>query len=138
MDGRKKAKKELKPIKEMDKDIKSIEMEIERLMTIATKMTPSYDANKISVSRKNKIEEAIIKMEDYRARLTDLMLRDLDYKNRCLNKIRQIEPPSLQKFLIFYYYQGKTLEEISEIIDKTPRWTYELFCSALDEYSKIS
>lgn len=138
MEARKRAKNELRPIKDMDSDIKSIELEIERLMTIATKMTPSYDANKISVSRRNKIEEAIIKMEDYREKLTDLVLRDLEYKNRCLNKIEQIEPPSLQKFLIYYYYQGKTLEQISELIDKTPRWTYELFCSALDEYAKIS
>ena len=137
-DARKRAKNELRPIKDVESDIKSIELEIERLYAVATKMTPSYDANKVSVSQKNKIEEALIKIEEYKSRLSVMMLKHLDYKNRCLNKISRIEPKSLQKFLILYYYQDKTVEEISEIIDKTPRWTYELFCSALDEYAKIS
>lgn len=132
---RKEAKNELRPIKDMESDIKTFELEIERLMTVATKMTPNY--NPIgSNSHKNKIEEAVIKIDDYKTRLTNLTLKSLDYKNRCLNKIQRIEPASLQKFLILYYYQGKTIEQIAELIDKTPRWTYELFCTALDEYAK--
>lgn len=134
---RKEAKNELRPIKDMEKDIRSIELEIERLTIVATRMTPSYDADKISTAQRNRLEEAVIKMVEYKERLSSLMLRNLDYKNRCLNKIQMIEPQSLRKLLIYYYYQGRTLEEISELIDKTPRWTYELFCSALDEYAKI-
>lgn len=135
---RKEAKNELRPIKEMDKDIRSYEMEIERLMTIATRMTPNYDPDKVSTAFKNKIEEAVIRMDEYKTRLTRTMIESIDYKNKCLNKISRIEPKSLQKYLIYYYYQDKTVEEISELIDKTPRWTYELFCSALDEYAKLS
>lgn len=133
---RKEAKNELRPIKDMEKDIASVELEIERLMAIATKMTPNYDADKISTTQKNKIEEAVIKMEEYRSRLTRMVVKNLDYKNRCLNKIQLIEP-KYQKYLIYYYFQGRTVEEIAEMIDKTPRWTYELFCIALDEYAKI-
>lgn len=135
---RKEAKNELRPIKELDKDIRSYEMEIERLMTIATKMTPSYDSDKVSTAYRNKVEEAVIKLEEYRVKLARAMIKSIDYKNRCLNKIALIEPKSLQKFLIYYYYQDKTVEEISELIDRTPRWTYELFCTALDEYAKLS
>lgn len=135
---RKEAKNELRPIKEMDKDIRSYEMEIERLMTIATRMTPNYDPDKVSATFRNKIEEAVIRMDEYKTRLTRTMIESIDYKNKCLNKISRIEPKSLQKYLIYYYYQDKTVEEISELIDKTPRWTYELFCSALDEYAKLS
>ena len=134
---RKEAKNELRPVKDMEKDIKTIEQEIERLTVIATRMTPSYDADKISTAQRNRIEEAVIRMVEYKDRLTGMMLKSLEYKNRCLNKIQRIEPQSLQKFLIYYYYQGRTIEEISEMIDKTPRWTYELFCAALDEYAKI-
>lgn len=133
---RKKAKNELRPIKDMDSDIRSYELEIERLMAVATKMTPSYDGDKVSTSQRNRIEEAVIKMDEYKRRLAQAVIDSLDYKNKCLNKIALIQPKSLQKFLILYYFQGNTLEEISEIIDKTPRWTYELFCSALDEYAK--
>jgi hypothetical protein len=135
---RKEAKNELRPIKDMEHDIRAVELEIERLMTVATKMTPNYDSDSLSGAYHNKIEEAVVKIEEYRTRLSALLLKSLDYKNNCLNKIRAIEPASLQKFLIYYYFQGMTIEKIAENIDKTPRWTYELFCTALDEYAKIS
>ena len=51
------AKKELRPIKEMEADIRSVELEIERLMTVATKMTPNYEGAKVLGDHKNKIEE---------------------------------------------------------------------------------
>ena len=135
---REEAKRELKPIKEMESDIRSVELEIERLMTVATKMTPSYDVNGGKPTHTNKIEEALIKIDDYRARLSKLLLDSIDYKNRCLNKISRIEPATLRKLLILYYFQNKTLEQTSEILEKSYQWTYELYTSALDEYAKIS
>lgn len=133
---RKEAKNELRKIRQMDSRIRSIEMEIERIEAVATKMTPNYDADKISNSYHNKIEEAIIKKEEYRRRLSKWLIREIDYKSKCLDKIEEIEP-SLRQYLMFYYFDGLTIEKISEIIDKSPRWTYELFCAALDEYAKI-
>jgi len=135
---RKEAKNELREIRSMDSRIRSIELEIERIEAVATKMTPNYDANKVTGGYHNKIEEALIKKEDYRKRLANWMLRQLDYKNKCLNKIEQIQPASLQQFLVYYYFDGFTMEQIAENVNRTPRWTYELFCSALDEYAKIS
>lgn len=133
---RKEAKNELRPIKDMEADIKSIMLEIERLDTIRTKMTPSYDANKVSGTTSNKIEEATIKILEYRERLAKITTEKIDYMENCIQKIDKIEPASLRMFLRFYYFDGLTIERIAEIIDKTPRWTYELFCSALDEYAK--
>ena len=133
---RKEAKNELRPIRDMEAEIKSMMLEIERLDAIRTKMTPSYDADKVSGTKGNKIEEATIKILDYRERLAKKTTEKLEYMERCVGKIEKIEPSSLRKFLRFYYLDGLTIERISEIIDKTPRWTYELFCSALDEYAK--
>jgi len=133
---RKEAKNELRPIRDMEADIKSVMLEIERLDAIRTKMTPTYDANKVSGTQSNKIEEATIKILEYRERLASLTTERLDYVVRCTEKIDKIEPASLRMFLRFYYFDGLTIERISEIIDRTPRWTYELFCSALDEYAK--
>ena len=131
------AKKELRYIKFMDSRIRSIELDIERIEAVALKMTPNY-SGAVQGSYKNKIEEALIKKEEYKSRLANWMLKELDYKNRCLTKIEKIQPESLQQFLMFYYFDGLTMEKIAEIIDKTPRWTYELYCTALDEYAKIS
>jgi len=132
------AKKELKPIKEMEKDIKSVELEIERLMTIATKMTPSYDVVNTTGGHKDKIAEALIKVEEYRGRLSRLIVRSLDHKERCLEKVMQIEPQSLQKVLYYYYFMDMTMERTAEKIGKSYQWTYGKFQSALDEYCKIS
>lgn len=131
------AKRELRPIKDMERDIRSVELEIERLMTLATKMTTNYDGINVQGTPKNKIEEAMIRIEEYRAKLTGLLLRHLDYKNKCLNKIEKIQPASLRKILIYYYFQDKTIEQTAEIIDKSVRWTHTMLDTALDEYCKI-
>ena len=134
---RKEAKKELRPIKEMERDIRSVEDEIERLMAVATKMTTNYDGINVQGTPTNKMEEAVIKVEKYRAKLSSLILKHLDYKNKCLDKVEQIQPKSLQKILIYYYFQDCTLEETAEKIERSYQWTYEMYKTALDEYSKI-
>ena len=134
---RREAKRELRPIKEMESDIRAVELEIERLMTVATKMTPNY--NPIgSGGSGNRVEEAIIKVDEYRSRLTNLIMESLVKKNECLNKVSKIEPASLRKILILYYFHNLTLEKVAELIGKSPRWTYEMYLTALDEYCKIS
>lgn len=135
---REEAKKELKSIRYIDSRIKSIELDIERIEAVATKMTPTYDIVNSAGGHKNRIEEALVKKEEYKSRLAKWMLRELDFKNKCLTKIEKIQPASLQQFLLFYYFDGLTMEKIAEIIDKTPRWTYELYCTALDKYAEIS
>lgn len=134
---RKEAKKELRPIKDMEKDIRSVEEEIERLMAVATKMTTSYDGVNVQGTPANKMEEAVVKIEQYRHKLSSMMLKHLDYKNQCLNKVEQIQPKSLQKILIYYYFQDKTLEQTAELIDRSVRWTHTMFDTALDEYCKF-
>ena len=87
----KEAKRELYQLKDMSKDIQSVENEIERLMTVATKMTTTYDPINVTGTPKNKMEEAIVKLEDYRGRLSNLILKDLDFKNRCFDIVTKIE-----------------------------------------------
>lgn len=131
------AKRELRPLKELAKDIQSVEDEIERLMAIATKMTTTYDPINVESTPKNRIEEAIVKIDDYRERLSKLLLEIIDYKNKCLDKIEQIEPKSLQKILLYYYFQNKTIEETAELMGRSVRWTYEIYNMALEKYSEI-
>ena len=133
---REEAKRELKPIKEMESRIRSIEQEIERLMAVATKMTPNYDGDRISGTPKNRIEEATIKIEEYRGKLSKILLKSLDYKNFCLNKVEKIETGTLRSILIYYYFQNNTLEQTAEKMDKSYRWTCDMLSSALDEYAK--
>ena len=132
------AKKELRYIKDIEKDIRSVELEIERLMTLATKMTPSYDIVNSSGGHKDKIAEALIRIDEYKTRLTKLVKEDIEYKNRCLGKVRQVEPRSLGTVLFYYYFMNYTMEKTAEKIGKSYQWTYTMFQSALDEYAKIS
>lgn len=131
------AKKELRVVKDMEKDIRAVELEIERLMAIATKMTPNYDSDHIQGGNSSRVEDALIQVEKYRQRLAHLLLESVDYKNRCLNKVQEIKPKSLQSVLIYYYFQNNTLEKTAELLGKSYQWTYTIFTSALDEYAKI-
>lgn len=135
---RKEAKRELRNIKEMEKDIKSVELEIERLMTVATKMTTSFSPINISGSPENKLEKALIQVEEYRRRLSNLLLESVQTKIRCLDRVNMIEPKSLRKVLLLYYFQDNTLEKTAELIDKSYQWTHELMNDALDKYCEIS
>jgi hypothetical protein len=132
------AKRELKPIKEMESRVRSIEQEIERLMAVATKMTPTYDGDRVSGTPKNRIEEAAIKIEEYRGKLAKALIKSLDHKNKCLNKVEKIERGTFRTILILYYFQNKTLEQVAEEIERSYQWTYEMFTMALDEYAKIA
>ena len=135
---RKEAKRELSPLKYMDADIRAIELEIERLMAVATKMTANYDPINVSVTPKNKLEEAVVKMEEYKGRLSSMVIKSLEYRNMCLSKIEKIESSPLRDILMLYYFQDNTIEKTAEKIGKSPRWTFTMFEAALDEYSKIS
>ena len=134
---REEAKKELRPIKEMESDIRSVELEIERLMTVATKMTPNYEGP-VQGSGGNRTEDAIIKIEEYRGRLSNLINESLDYKARILNKVEQIYPRTLRSVLMFYYFSNNTMERTAELLQHSYQWTYSMYQSALDEYCKIS
>ena len=132
------AKRELQPLKDMARDIQSVEDEIERLIAVATKMTTTYDPLNVASSPGNRLVEAVIKLDDYRDRLSGLVMENITYKNKCLDKVLQIEPRSLQKILLYYYFQDKTMEQTADLIGKSYQWTYELFKTALEKYAEIS
>ena len=134
---REEAKQELWSVKGMRRGAKPIELEIERIMTTATKMTAAYDTISTS-SHKSKIEAAVEKLEEYWDRLSTMVQRDVDYKNRCLDKVEQIKSRTLREILVYYFFMDFTLEKTAEKIGKSYQWTYELYKSALDEYCKIS
>ena len=131
------AKKELRQIKEAGQDIKTIDLEIERLMAIATKMTTSYEPRTAS-SYNNRLEEAVIQIEEYRLKLSDLFVDELIYRNKCMKKVQQIKTKTLRMVLIYYYFMDNTMEKTAELMHKSYQWTYSMFQSALDEYCKIS
>ena len=130
------AKKELRQIKDIEKDIRSVELEIERLMAIATKMTPSYDGISTG-NHKDKIAEALIRVEEYRGRLSHLINESIDHKERCLKKVRKIEPRSLSTVLFYYYFMDLTMEKTAEKIGKSYQWTYTMYAEALEKYSLL-
>lgn len=121
----------------MTRNIRSIEDEIERLETLATKMTPNYESSPVSGTPKNKMEEAVVKLEHYRSRLSRAVIDTLDYRQMCRDKIDQIEPRTLQTILNYYYVQDNTMEKTAELIGKSYQWTYELYKTALEKYAEI-
>jgi hypothetical protein len=134
---REEAKIELWHVKEMKRSTEPIEQEIERIRTLATKMTVAYDTINTG-THKSKIEDAVVKLEEYWDKLSAMVQRDVDYKNRCLDKIEQIKTRTLREILVYYFFMNFTLEMTAEMIGKSYQWTYELYKSALDEYCKIS
>lgn len=131
------AKKELHIIKEIQKDIESVEEELEKYRSMATRMTTDFDKISVQTSARNRLEEAVIKIEDYTNRLSVLLVEMLDYKQRCLSIVEKIEPPSLRRVLLVYYFANNTLERTAEIVGHSYQWTYDIFSSALEEYCKV-
>ena len=130
------AKKELRYIKDIEKDIKSVELEIERLMATATKMTPSYDGVSSSGGHKDKIADTLARVEDFRSRLTNLMNESLDAKNKCIGKLENVESNTLRSILRYYFFMDFTLEKTAEMIDRSYKLTYVMYQSAIEEYAE--
>lgn len=135
---RSEAKRELYPMKDMERNIQSINQEIERLMTVATKMTTNYAPVNVSGSPSNKIEDALIKAEEYKRKLDAIQDDLLEHKNRCVTKVHKVESETLRTILVEYFFKNRTMEQTAEFLGKSYQWTYELYKSALDEYAKIS
>jgi len=134
----KEAKKELWRLKDMERDLKCIRDEIERIMTVATKMTPGYDITPVSGTPKNKIEEALVKVDEYKSRLSRKMIEEVDYCMMCQDKVDKIETRTLRTIINYYFFQDKTLEQTAELLGKSYQWTYELYKTALEKYAEIS
>ena len=79
-----------------------------------------------------------MEIEEYRGRLSSLLIEHVKYKNRCLEKVRKIEPVNLQKVLIYYYFNDFTLEKTAEVLDRSYQGTYKMFTTALKKYCEIS
>lgn len=135
---REEAKNELRIVKKIKHDSRPVNLEIERLMTKATKMTASYDAVISTSFHSNKIEEAMEKLERHWDRLAKIITLNAAYMDHCLDKIEQMKSRTLREILVYYFFMDNTLEQTAEKIGKSYQWTYELYKSALDEYAKIS
>lgn len=133
----KEAKNELMVLKTYAKDLESVEEELEKYRTIATKMTQSFEPINVQTTAKNRLEEAVIKIEDYTSRLSKLVLELMDYKARCLEIVEQIKLPTLRSVLINYFFLNNTLERTAEKMGHSYQWTYDLYVSALEEYCKV-
>lgn len=132
------AKKELSEIKALSRDLRSVEEELESLYSIATKMTVDYDRINVMTNAKNRLEEVMAKIDDYKSRLEMLIVEMLEKKQRCLGKLEKIEPRSLQTVLLNYYFRNMTLEQTAEAMGKSYRWTYDIYTTALEKYAEIS
>lgn len=130
------AKKELMVIKTYQKDIESVEEEIEKYRAIATRMTQSFDSISVQTSPRNRLEESLIKIEEYTSRLSKILIELLEYKEKCLAVVERIELPTLRTVLLNYFFANNTLERTAEKMGHSYQWTYDLYVSALEEYCK--
>lgn len=130
-------KRFLKQIREIELIIDTYEEEYEILMSRLTSTTVKPKEVNVMSSKEDTLPEDIEELIELKKKINKSINEYAKMKIDAKMMVDQIENFLYQSVLIKYYFQHKTLEQISCEIDKTYQWTCELRDRALDEFEKI-
>ena len=116
----------------LDYKIKSNMRILHDLETMAESSHFTLDGVKVSHSRNNHpMEDAVIKIEEMKARIGRDLIRLCELKEEITEKIQEIPDMKLQQVLEMRYVSLKTWEEIADTMDRTVSSVYKLHALGL-------
>ena len=116
----------------LDYKIKSNMRILHDLETMAESSHFALDGVKVSHSRNNHpMEDAVIKIEEMKARIGRDLIRLCELKEEITEKIQEIPDMKLQQVLEMRYVSLNTWEEIADTMDRTVSSVYKLHALGL-------
>jgi hypothetical protein len=132
------AKEYLKRIRELDIKINDGVEELERLKSMATKVTSAMDGEVVSSSKNpDKLTDVVAKIIKLQNELNRAVDKYVDIKIDAIGLLSEVENPTHYKILHSRYVLYKTWEQIACEIGFTYQWVCQLHGVALLEFEKI-
>ena len=130
------AREELRSVRELDRKVNMILLEIERLETQINRMTNVYDRVIVQGGRHDRTD-GIAKLIDLKAECNAWVDDYADRKAEVLRKIDSIDDPLLGEVLYLRYVQGMEWEQVARQVCYSERHIYNLGSRALDAYREV-
>lgn len=132
------AKEYLRQLKQIDNMINARMLERERLMTYATRMTPTMSHTKgAGGEAADRVSDTVEKMIELSSKIDSEIDRLVDLKNEARELIKQMQNENQKIVLSMYYLSNLTLEQVAENMGISCRWARILHGWALKEFEKI-
>ncbi len=130
------AKEYLRDVYEVNKKINAKLDYIERLETIATKMTPSLQVDKVQTSKTETNEDTIIKLIGAREELRKLVDDHFEIQKKAIEMINKLEDGVLQEILIYRYLFAMSFTEIANKLNYSHSHIKNLHNKAIKDLEK--
>lgn len=122
----------------LDKRINSKLEQVSMLRDMATKATSTFQAERVSGTRqRSPMENAVVKIIDLENDIDRDIDKLVDLKLELISFISRLENPTYRLLLELRYLEGKTWEEVAEIMNYDLRLVYRLHGRALQEAEKL-
>jgi len=133
-------KQHLRQIKQLDSMIDAKYEQIERLRTIATRVTTEYKHTKQKGGSKryDKMADVVCKIVDMEKEINHRIDNLIDLKSSVQKQIDVIQNTDYQLLLTLRYLNYKNWEDIASTMGFTERWIYIMHGRALIEFQKNS
>jgi DNA-directed RNA polymerase specialized sigma subunit len=132
------AKQFLRQIRQLDQEINSKLEEVEKLRSLAEKMTSTLSHDNVSQSGcGDRVSEVVAKIVDLDREITRSVDRMIDLKDKAIRLINQLDEPNHRLVLILRYINGYTWEQIAVKMGYVFQWVHVLHGRALREFAKL-
>ena len=99
--------------RQAEREVRLLMEEKERLLALATKVTPSYSGETKGSGSGSRVESAAEKIDACKAEIDQALLAQMDIRREITAKIRDIPGQALREVLRRYYILGMTWEEVA-------------------------
>ena len=107
--------------------------EIDRIRSLAEKVTQSFGGDCVQTSVRNNQENMLVALADIEAEVREDIEKLHGIKRVVQNAIEKVEDGKLRNLLHYRYICGMTFEQIAVNMDKSWRWTVSLHGRALEK-----
>ena len=133
-----KGRKHLEEMRDIDRFIKQLNMQIEQEESMLTDISVHYkEVNVQSSGAKDMISEKVPEIVELQQSLEEYV-KELEQKKLVtLSILKKMKNRRRAQLLLLYYMQNKTLEQTAEAMDKSYTWTWEEMQEAITDFERL-
>jgi hypothetical protein len=132
------AKEFLNQVYNLDQRVKSKLRRLEEVRSLAERVTVSYGAERVSLSRNTgQLEDAVIRIAEAEHDADEAIDCYVDARKKVTDIIDMVRNPKYRELLELRYLQFMTWERIAEEMWYTKRWVYRMHGIALKIVDKL-